>query len=299
MLFYYTTKGQGFMNDYIIFTDSACDLSVDYMNENNIGFCSLTFMFEGDGTVYQNYDLSADEFYQKMKDGLIVRTSAVNSDTYKIAFKNELKKGNDILYLGFSSGLSSTYEHAVIAAEELKKDYPNNKIITVDTLSASAGLALLINLAMKKKNEGRSIDEVADFVVENRLNVCHWYTVDSLMYLKRGGRVNPAVAIIGEALGIKPIMHMDNDGKLTKVSTARGKKAATEAILKKYEELRLTDEYPVYISQGDAKEDAERLKQIFCDRYGVEVELIAPVGPVIGAHSGPGTYSIFFLGKER
>lgn len=287
------------MNNYIIFTDSACDLSVDYMKKNNIGFCSLTFMFDGDDKIYQNYDLTSDEFYQKMKDGYVVRTSAVNSDTYKIAFEEELKKGNDILYLGFSSGLSSTYEHAVIAADELKDIYPDNKIITVDTLSASAGLALLINLAMKKKDEGKSIEEVADFVTENRLNVCHWYTVDSLMYLKRGGRVNPAVAIIGEALGIKPVMHMDNNGQLTKVSTARGKKAATDAILKKYEELRLTDEYPVYISQGDAMEDAERLKQILFERYGIKVELIAPVGPVIGAHSGPGTFSIFFLGKER
>ena len=288
------------MNNYVIYTDSACDIAPEILEEWGVRVIPLTFMFQDEDKQYSNYDLSAKDFYGKMREGKVAKTSAINIATFKEEFGKILADGCDLLYLGFSSGLSTTYNSAHLAVEELKEEYPDRKIITVDTLSASAGMGLLVYLTVQKKNEGASIEQAAQFAYNNRLNLCHWFTVDDLVYLKRGGRVSPTVAFVGGLLGIKPIMHMDNDGKLINMFKARGRKAAIQAIADKYGELSITpNKGTVFISHGDCIDDAKALADIVKKTYGVEVKIFADIGPVIGAHSGPGTLALFFLGKER
>lgn len=288
------------MNNYVIYTDSACDIAPEILEEWGVRVIPLTFMFQDEDKQYSNYDLSAKDFYGKMREGKVAKTSAINIATFKEEFGKILADDFDLLYLAFSSGLSTTYNSANIAAEELREEYPDRKIITVDTLSASAGMGLLLYLTVQKKNEGASIEQAAQFAYNNRLNLCHWFTVDDLVYLKRGGRVSPTVAFVGGLLGIKPIMHMDNDGKLINMFKARGRKAAIQAIADKYGELSITpNKGTVFISHGDCIDDAKALADIVKKTYGVEVKIFADIGPVIGAHSGPGTLALFFLGKER
>ena len=288
------------MNNYVIYTDSACDIAPEILEEWGVRVIPLTFMFQDEDKQYSNYDLSAKDFYGKMREGKVAKTSAINIATFKEQFGKILADDFDLLYLAFSSGLSTTYNSANIAVEELKEEYPDRKIITVDTLSASAGMGLLVYLTVQKKNEGASIEQAAQFAYNNRLNLCHWFTVDDLVYLKRGGRVSPTVAFVGGLLGIKPIMHMDNDGKLINMFKARGRKAAIQAIADKYGELSITpNKGTVFISHGDCIDDAKALADIVKKTYGVEVKIFADIGPVIGAHSGPGTLALFFLGKER
>ena len=257
-------------------------------------------MFEDEDKTYGNYDLSNKDFYQKMRDGHIAKTSGINSDTFKEAFAEELQKGNDVLYIGFSSGLSVTYSCAYAAVQELRAEFPERKIISIDSLSASGGLGLLIYLAKEKRDKGASIDETAAYIKELVPKNCHWFTVDDLVYLKRGGRVSPTVALVGSVLGIKPVMHMDNEGHLINMSKARGRNASLKAIVDKYGELA---ENPnggtVFISHGDCISDAEKLASMVEKSYGVSTKLITDIGPVIGAHSGPGTLALFFIGKER
>ncbi len=288
------------MREYTIFTDSGCDINPQLLKEWGVKYLSLTFCFNNSDKEYTNEDLSVKEFYDRMRNGESAKTAAANSEAFKDAFIEELKKGNDILYLGFSSGLSTTYNSARLAAEELKREYSENKIITVDTLSASAGQGLLVYLALEKKSKGADIESTAQFVRDNRLKICHWFTVDDLEYLKRGGRVSPTVAFVGGVLGIKPVLHVDNEGHLINVSKARGRKAALKALVEKYGELA---EDPsngtVFMCNADCIEDVEQVKHLIKENYGADVKLVADIGPVIGSHSGPGTIAIFFIGKER
>lgn len=288
------------MSNYVIFTDSACDLGPEILEKMNVKSLSLTLMYDSDGTVYSNDEVDPKEFYKKMREGATAKTSAINSETFKSAFEQELKDGRDVLYIGFSSGLSNTYNAGRIACGELKQEYPDRKAIAVDTLSASAGFGLLLALTVKKRDEGATIEEAAEFAESTRLHLCHWFTVDDLKYLKRGGRVSPTVAFVGGLLGIKPVMHMDNEGHLINMTKVRGRTAAIQALADKFGELAIDKTTgPVYICQGDCEDDAKALAKIVKDTYGVEVELTVFTGPVIGAHSGPGTLAIFFLGKER
>ena len=288
------------MNDYVIFTDSACDISPEILDRWGVQYRSLTFHFEGDSREYSNNEVSAKEFYQNMRAGKIAKTSAINVETFKSAFEPILKEGKDLLYIGFSSGLSNTCNAGQLAANELLEQYPERKISVVDTLSASAGFGMLLYLTVKKRDEGASLEEAAQFVMDTRLHQCHWFTVDDLVYLKRGGRISSAVALVGTMLGIKPVLHMDNEGHLVNVTQARGRKAALKALANKYTELALDPKAgPVFISHGDCIEDVNRLSEMIYNQHGVKTELIADVGPVIGVHSGPGTLALFFLGKER
>jgi len=287
------------MNNYMIYTDSACDIRPELLMGWNVECINLAFHFED--SVEQTGDKTDIRmFYQKMRDGGVAKTTAVNPEAFVRAFEPVLASGRDILYLGFSSGLSATYNSSCIAAEELRQKYPERRVVAVDTLCASAGQGLLVYLAVQKKAEGASIDEVASYAEKIKLSICHWFTVDDLVYLKRGGRVSSAVAFVGSVLGIKPVMHVDDAGKLINVSKARGRKASLSMICDKFGELaQSTRENTVFISHGDCLSDAEELKKQLEKTYGIKVAVITDIGPVIGAHSGPGTIALFFVGKER
>ncbi|MBQ7376702.1 MAG: DegV family protein [Clostridia bacterium] len=285
---------------YVILTDSACDLSPEVLSSFGVAIKSLTFRFTDSDKEYSNDEMPVSEFYEQMRQKRVARTAAVNTEIFCEFFASYLKEGNDVLYLGFSSGLSNTYNAARLAAEQLAAEYPERKILTVDTLCASAGQGLLVKLAVDRKNAGKTIEEVAAYVADTRLHICHWFTVDDLDYLKRGGRVSPLVAMAGNLLGIKPVLHVDNEGHLIKVGTARGRRGSLLSIAQKYDELAIDPAAgTVYISHADCRADAELLAKMLKDRHGVEVEIITDVGTVIGAHSGPGTLALFFLGKER
>lgn len=287
------------MNNYVIFTDSSCDLSTDILKKWKVESLSLTFRFNDSDKEYKNEEMEINEFYSKMKSGLVAKTAAVNKETFLESFEEHLKQDEDILYLGFSSGLSTTFNSARLAKEELLQKYPQRKIYTVDTLCASAGIALLIRTVLDAKENGATIDEARDLAEEKKLSICHWFTVDDLVYLKRGGRVSPTVALVGNMLGIKPILHVDNDGHLINVSKVRGRRASIEALAEKYGDLVKEQGSKAYISQANCIKDAELLASILKNKYGAETEIITDVGTVIGAHSGPGTLALFFEGKER
>ncbi len=288
------------MKNYVIYTDSACDIKPELLKEWGVEYCPLVFRFDGDSTEYTDGSMDSAEFYGKMREGAVAKTAAVNSETFTIAFDKILAEGKDVLYLGFSSGLSTTYNSARIAAETLRKKYPSSKVLVVDTLSASAGFGLLLYLTVLKKEQGAGIDEACAFAESIKLHLCHWFTVDDLVYLKRGGRISAASAFVGNMLGIKPVLHMDNEGHLINMSKVRGRRSSLVAMADKYGELAEDKkDGTVFISHGDCLKDAELLASMLKERYGASVSIITNVGTVIGAHSGPGTLALFFVGKER
>lgn len=288
------------MNDYVIVTDSACDIDLETLAKWNVSCIELTFRFNGDDKEYTNYEIPAVDFYNKMRSGAVAKTAAVNVQTFSDCFEKHLKEGKDVLNLAFSSGLSTTANSARLAAEQLKEKYPDNKVVVVDTLAASAGQGLLVYLAVQKKNGGATLDENAAYCTETLPTLCHWFTVDDLAYLKRGGRISPAAAFFGNAIGIKPVLHVDNEGHLVKFDKVRGRKSSIMALADKFGEQAFDKTgATVFISHGDCLKDAEELEKILNEKYGAKVEIITHVGPVIGAHSGPGTLALFYLGKER
>lgn len=211
-----------------------------------------------------------------------------------------LDAGQDVLVLAFSSGLSTTYQSSVIAVEELREQYPDRKIYTVDTLAASLGQGLLVWHAAQLRTQGKTIEEVRDWVEENKLHLCHWFTVDDLNHLKRGGRVSAATALLGTMLSIKPVLHVDDEGHLINMSKARGRAASLKALVDKMEETAIDPAgQTIFISHGDCEGDARKVAGMVKERFGVEVAVIGTIGPVIGAHSGPGTMALFFLGEKR
>lgn len=286
------------MSNYIIFTDSACDLSPAVLKDWGVDSCSLSFVFDGEETVYGNNDLSAADFYAQMRSGKTAKTSAVNPDTFSQAFEKHLQQGKDILYLGFSGALSTTYTSAAIAASELMELYPDRKILTVDTLCASAGVALLVYLTLQQKNSGATIEDAAQFAEDHKLRICHWFTTDTLTYLKRGGRVSATTAVFGNMLDIRPILHVDNEGGLSNVKKVRGRKASIQALCDRVVQTAAEDS-PIFISHADCESDAQQLAELIFRHTGLETRLITDVGPVIGAHAGPGTLALFFVGSER
>ena len=289
------------MNPYVIFTDSACDIPADLLAAWGVRSVNLTFRFTDEqDREYADSDIPSHDFYERMRAGGVAKTSAINTETFRAAFEQELAAGHDLLYIGFSSGLSTTYNSGRVSAEELSAQYPERTVVTIDSLAASAGFGLLIALAAKKRDEGADIHAVADYVRELLPNLCHWFTVDDLVYLKRGGRVSPTVAFVGNLLGIKPILHVDDEGHLINITKVRGRRASVMALAQKYGELlQSPDNNVAFISHGDCLEDANLLKDTLEKQYGARVELITPVGTVIGAHSGPGTLALFFIGKNR
>ena len=288
------------MNEYVIFTDSCCDISPELLAQWGVPYANMTFTFDGEDKEYINTDITNKEFYDRMRKGASAKTAAINADSFARAFEPILQDGKDVLYVAFSSGLSTTVNSAHMAAEELKEKYPDRKIAIVDTLAASAGGGLMVYMAVAKKKEGASLEENAAYIASLIPQHCIWFTVDDLEYLKRGGRVSPLVAFAGGVLGIKPVLQMDDEGHLIKVSTARGRKKAIETLADKYAELSYEEKNtPIFISHAECEEDAKQLADMLMQRHGAEVTLITEIGPVIGSHAGPGTLAIFFIGKHR
>ncbi len=290
------------MTDYILITDSCADLPLHYYEELDIRVIPLSFLLEGQ--TYANCpDESSMKFsqvYQKLRDGANITTSAVNVEEFKDTFLPYLQEGKDILYMSFSSGLSGTYNAGRIAARELMEDFPDRTIRIVDTLGAALGQGLHVYLTALKRRDGASLEEAAAYAEDIKLHVVHWFTVDDLFFLKRGGRLSGATALVGSALGIKPILHVDNEGHLIKVSTVRGRKNSLKALADKMAQTIVDPrEQTVFIGHGDCLEDAQYLAQLVKDTCGVKDVIINYVGPVIGAHSGPGTMALFYIGKER
>ncbi|MBE6625944.1 MAG: DegV family protein [Ruminococcaceae bacterium] len=288
------------MNNYIIFTDSACDLTEETLADWGVKYIELTYTFSDSPRQWGNYELDAPEFYQKMREGGVAKTSAININGFIEAFEPIVADGADVLYLGFSGGLSSTVSSAAMAANQLCEKYPERRIIVIDTLAASAGQGLLVHLAVEAKRGGADMDAVAAVVRENILKLAHWFTVDDLVYLKRGGRVSAAAAFVGGMLGIKPVLHVDNEGHLIAMEKVRGRRTSLKLMAQKYAETAETpDAGVVYISHGDCIDDALTLAGMLKEAHGVDVSLITEIGSVIGAHSGPGTLALFYIAKER
>ena len=284
---------------YQIITDSCCDLPREVASQLDIHCVPLTLMFRN-----RIWEDTTDEGLKAVYDGLrtgeSATTAAANPENWKEAMEPILAQGKDLLVLAFSSGLSTTYQSAAIAAADLQEAYPQRQIKVVDTLCASMGQGLLVWYACKKQREGQSLEEVWQWCENNKLHLCHWFTVDDLMFLKRGGRVSAATAVLGTMLNIKPVMHVDDEGHLIKVSTARGRKASIEALAAKLAATGLPGENEtVFISHGDCQEEAEYLAARLKEKCGVKEVIIGYVGAVIGSHSGPGTMALFFLGNKR
>ncbi len=287
------------MANFQIITDSGCDFTPQAYAQRGLLSVPLTVHFRGAVTDDKSDD-SLKELYGALRAGEVATTSAINPDRWAKAIEPVLQEGRDVLVLTFSSGLSTTYQSAVIAAKELREQYPQRSIRVVDTLCASLGQGLFVHYACQKRDADLSLDETADWCEENKLHLCHWFTVSDLMYLKRGGRISAATAIMGTMLGIKPVMHMDNEGHLVNVGTARGRKASIHAIADKIGVLgEGFDNSTAFISHGDCLEEAEYLAGLLKQKYGVKEVCINYVGAVIGSHSGPGTLAVFFIGKER
>lgn len=295
----YCLKGYN-MQNYVILTDSGSDLTRKIAEEVDVAVIDLTVMVEGSDPV-KDSEMDVKELYAKLRDKKKASTSAINIDEFTAVMIPYLEQGKDILYLGFSSGLSSTFSAGKLAAEELGEKYPERKIYAVDTLCASLGEGLLVYLAAKKRLAGESIETVRDYVEGSKLNLCHWFTVDDLFFLKRGGRVSATTAVVGTVLGIKPVMHVDNEGKLVKTGIARGRKASIDALFDKIKTTILGDpkEATVFISHGDCEDDANYLADRIKKVLEVKDIVIGYVGSVIGSHSGPGTLALFYLGAQR
>lgn len=284
---------------YQILTDSCCDFTADKYRELGLVAIPLTVNFRGESYPDKNDD-SLRDMYAGLRAGEVATTAAANPEQWASAIEPVLQAGEDVLVLSFSSGLSTSYQSAVIAATDLQEAYPQRTIRVVDSLCASLGQGLLAWYASRKRQEGLSIDALAQWLEDNRLHLCHWFTVDDLMYLKRGGRINTATAIMGTMLSIKPVLHVDDEGHLISVGKARGRKASIQAMAQKVGELGRGYENPVmFISHGDCLEDAEYLSTLLKRDYGVKEVYINYVGAVIGSHSGPGTLALFFMGEHR
>ncbi|MCQ2355321.1 MAG: DegV family protein [Clostridia bacterium] len=288
------------MNSYIIITDSSCDMSPDILFKWGIECIDLKFRKKNEPGIYSNRDMPVSEFYDAMRNGTVFQTSTINPDEYKKAYRDILDHGCDVLYLCFSSGLSATYGSAESAAKELAAEYPQRKIHVFDSLCASAGQGLLLYYAAKKRDAGATMDELITYASEIAPKICHWFTVDDLKYLKRGGRISATEAFAATVLDIKPVMHMNDLGKLEAVSKVRGRKQAIKALYENYQLLASNPEDGVYfISHGDCRDDAVLLENMIEQRYGHKAGYIGDIGSVIGSHSGPGTLALFFIGRNR
>ena len=287
---------------YEIVTDSSADLTDELIEQYGIHIVSLSFRVGGEEfpCYVQGEKTDYKQFYDRMRKGETVDTSLIDMSTCRDIFEGILKRGNDVLYIGFSSALSGSYNAGTMVAESLRDAYPERKIVTIDSLSASMGEGLLVYHVAEQRRSGKSIDEVSEWLIANRLHLCHWFTVDDLFHLKRGGRISAATALVGTVLGVKPVLHVDDEGKLVAVGKVRGRRRSLEALVDEMEKTCANPtEQVVFISHGDCLEDAQYVERFVRERLKVKDVRINYVDPVIGAHSGPGTIALFFLGTAR
>lgn len=291
--------------DFEIVTDSCCNLLEDMIDDFGIHVLPLTFMVDGEDEVYQSYlkgertDLK--QFYTMMREGKVFKTSLPNLAESEALFRELLGSGRDVLYIAFSSGLSSTYQALSLMAAQLQEEFPERRIHVVDSLAASGGQGLLVWYAVQHARAGESIDQVRDWLEENKLHLAHWFTVDDLMFLFRGGRVSKTAAWAGTLLNIKPVLHVDDEGHLIPMEKVRGRKKSLNALIDHMEKSanKPISDQMVFITHGDCIEDAEYVAAKIKERFGVKEVVINYVDPVIGTHSGPGTMALFFLADKR
>ena len=284
---------------YQIITDSCCDLSEQMYADLGLTVVPLSVTIKGE-SINRFSEQELKDIYAALRAKEHATTAAANPQDWEDVIAPVLEQGKDALVLAFSSGLSTTYQSAVIAAEELMERFPGRTVKVVDTLCASMGQGLFAYYACKKRDEGLSLEELTAWCEEKKLKLCHWFTVDDLFFLKRGGRVSAATAIAGTMLQIKPVLHVDNEGHLINVAKARGRKASLQALAKKMADTQLPGENAVaFISHGDCLEDAEFLAELLKKDCGVKEVVLHYIGGVIGSHAGPGTVALFFLGNER
>lgn len=279
------------------------DLPREYLREHNVDFMALSYILDGE-EYGKERELDYREFYGMMRNGKMPTTSQVNPEEAKAFFEECIRENNQILYLAFSSGLSGTCNSGKIAAEEIMEEHPNVKIVVIDTLAASLGEGLLVHKAVRLRDQGKTLEETAEWLESHRLNLVHAFTVDDLFHLHRGGRVSRTAAILGTLVSIKPKLHVDDEGHLILIGKVRGRKKSLDALVDYMEEkmgswMQENKEDYVFISHGDALEDAKYVQKQIQERFGMEHFLINNVGPVIGAHSGPGTIALFFMGESR
>ncbi len=288
---------------YQIVTDSSCNLSEALIDEFGLEILPLTFMVDGEQrqSYLKGQVTDLKQFYTMMREGKVITTSLPNLADSEELFTQILESGNDVLYLGFSSGLSGTYEGMATLATGLRERFPERTFECIDTFAASLGEGLLIYHACKLKQEGKSLQEVAEWVRSNRLKLAHWFTVDDLMFLYRGGRVSRTAAFAGQLLKIKPVLHVDDEGHLIPMEKARGRKKSIQALVDHMEKTANppVTEQVIGISHGDCPEDVEYLQKLITERFGETKYLVNYVDPVIGAHSGPGTLALFYLATSR
>lgn len=286
------------MNDYVIMTDSTIDLNADLAESLELSVIRMTVCV--DDKTFSDNELTPKEFYNKLRNKSVSSTSQINPSVFVEYFTDIVKTGKDILYICFSSGLSGMYNSAVLAAEQVRKDYPGRKILVIDSLSASIGEGLLVYHAAMKKLAGAGMEEVAEWVEENKLKVCHWFMVDDLNHLCRGGRLSQSAAFFGSMMNIKPILSVDNDGKLKVVSKVRGKSKATDYILKQIESCAQdVENQTILVGHADCEENAKVLADMILDKFKPKDIIISNLGAVIGSHVGPGMFAATFLGNKR
>ena len=286
------------MNEFVIITDSSSDLPASVAQQMGVLVIPLEVNMEGE--IKLNNEIDIKEFYAYLRAKHGAKTSAINLDRFTKEFEKLVSAGKDVLYIGFSSGLSATYMASKNAAEEVCEAHPESKIIVIDSLCASLGQGLLVKLAVDKKNSGATLEEVAEYVESIKSRLAHWFTVEDLFFLKRGGRVSSATAVVGTMLQIKPVLHVDDEGKLISMDKARGRQGSIKALFDKMRDTAVEPEnQTIYISHGDCYDDAKKLSDMITEEFGITDILISEIGPVIGAHSGPGTIALFFLATQR
>lgn len=287
------------MRDYVITVNSTVDLPKEWLEERKVPVIPLKYTIDNE-TYTDMEGLSSKEFFGKLRDGKMATTSQINPEEARAQLEPFLKEGKDVLHLGFSSGLSGTYNSMRIAGEELKEEYPEAKIIIIDTLCTCLGEGLLLYKALQQKASGKTIEETAKWVEENKLHICHNVTVADLFHLHRGGRISKASAVLGSVVQIKPIIHMDENGKLQVVGKERGRKKSLNKIVDMaVEQIKGWDNDIAMITHGDCQEDAEYVAKLVRERLGIENILINNIGTVIGSHTGPGVVAVFVMGNKR
>lgn len=292
-------KGMCFVGEYQLFTDVTADLPQEVIQEYGIEVLHLTYQV-GEETYGKDKQLGLKEFYDRMREGAPTSTAQIFGEDARIAFEKVLEKGKDILYIGFSSGLSGSFQRVALVAQELCDIYPERRIIAFDSLSASLGEGLFVKLAAQRMAEGMGMEELHKWLLEHRKNICQIFTVEDLKYLYRGGRVSKTAAVAGSLLGIKPVLHVDDEGHLVPINKIRGRKQSLINMAETMAHKAKDWANPIIaVSHGDCLEDANFLLEEIKKRMPVQEVIVNFVGPVIGSHSGPGTVALFFMGESR